>query len=215
MGERASWRVASRWVRHRVALANGLADRGEAASAVRSLRRAERVAPRSGELKYTRALLTWVSAESNENVTEPKALVRKAAHLAREDPGLLVRCASTMVEMGGVDEIEPWVTRAEKLAGRGFPLADELTRLRGCVHWARGDLEAAEPLLRAAFYADPASRSGFALAATYMERGDYPSAAKIVEESLARGGRHPGLQQIRADLREAKQDPAPAPRNEG
>jgi hypothetical protein len=175
-------------------------DGGDPARSLRRVRRWERIAPWSAELKLKRALLTWVVAGSHDDVELPKRLLRRAAQLASNNPAVLTRCASSMVEVGGVDEIEPWVNRARELAQPGFPLADDIQRLMGCVHWANGNHRAAEPLLRAAFYGDPTSLDGFPLAATYMEMGDYARAEATLEESLRRGARHPGLRQIQTDL---------------
>jgi hypothetical protein len=85
-------------------------------------------------------MFTWQATEANDDVGDAKALIRRAAELSSDNPYVLVRCASAMVEMGGVDEIEPWVERAKALAGTDVALPDALDWLVGCVHWGAGRL---------------------------------------------------------------------------
>lgn len=155
-------------------------------------------------MAYWLALHSWTDEASQDDVDALKPLLRRAAELGRDDPGLLVMCAATMVQMGGVDEIEPWVQRADELADEAFPLGNELVWLKGCVLWARGDDAHAEPLLRAAFFADPEKQSGVPLADVYIGLNDLERASAIVEESLRRGGRHPVLQEMRNWLASAQ-----------
>src|SRR3954471_20487082 len=118
--------LLSKWVRRRIALADELVERGDERAALLRVRRAQYAVFWSGDLALKRALLTWATADSNEDVEDPKALVRRAARMGFDDPGLLVRCADVMVSMGAVDEIEPWVARAEDLAAPCFALDNEL-----------------------------------------------------------------------------------------
>jgi hypothetical protein len=125
--------------------------------------------------------------------------------MSANDPGLLVRCASSMVAMGGVDEIATWAGRAEDLAGPDFAFKDDLLWVKGCVHWARDEPEAAEPLLRAAFYGGSVGMNGVPLADTYIALDRHDRALAVVEESLRRGDRHPALRDMRAWLLETQE----------
>jgi hypothetical protein len=199
--------VTRPWIRRRVGGARRLLDQGDPRGAVRSLRRALRVAPRSGELTYWLGMATWQAAYPTDDVEEPKALIARAAELGHDDPGLLVRCAAAMVEMAGTEQIAPWVERARTLAGKDFPLANELDWLTGCVYWIRGDPERAEPLLRTAFYANPEHNYGVQLADTYVDLQRYDEALVTVEEGLRRGGEHPALRDMREWLTFRRDNP--------
>lgn len=195
--------LKARWLHRRREAAYRRSHARDLAGALRSIKWTQRLAPRSAEPLLVRAILTW--DEAGDGVEESKALVRRAAALAGDDPGMLVRCATMMVGLGGVDEIEAWVARANAAAARDFALDNELVHLNGCVHWARGEYDEAETLLRTAFFADPTSVDGYPLAQTYVELGSHDQALAIVEEALRRGGRHPGLLELREWL--ARQPP--------
>jgi hypothetical protein len=155
---------APRIVAGLMARSSRLRDSGQTRRALRVARLAQRLHPRDPDVLLGLAMLL-----AEGELEESRALIRAAAANAESDAGMLTRCAGALLDLGGGAEIAPWVARAEELADEGFALADDLVFLRGCVLHYEGKHEAAEPVLRAAFFAAPTLDYGYHLADTYVE----------------------------------------------
>ena len=137
-----------------------------------------------------------------EDDAEAQRLARRAATLGPEDPVVLTRAASVMLDLGRTDEALELTGRARDHADHDFPLLADLVHLAGRIALVRGEYEKAESPLRVAFENQPESFGHGQYLATLLEsQGRAEEALEVVEESLRHWPDDPQLDVQRIRLR--------------
>ena len=144
------------------------------------LERAVKQFPEDAEIRwlYAAILLAFRPDDVAEQAT-------KAVALAPNDPSILVRAGSLLLNLGEVEEARSCAARANQLAQPNFVLMSELANLDGCLAALYGEDDVAEEKLRAAVESDPSS-SPFAIdLAKFLVRGNRrEDAMAVVHEAL-------------------------------
>lgn len=146
--------------------------------------------------------LRAAAAYYGEDNDETERLTRHAVTLSPEDPTVLTRAASMMLELGRTDEALELSGQARNYADQDFPLLADLVHIVGRAALVRGEYEKAEPPLRVAFDNQPESFGhGQFLAMVLESQGRYEEALEVVEESLRHWPDDPKLDVQRIRLR--------------
>ena len=161
--------------------ARELGAEGPSDEAAALLRGALERHPRDAELRLTLALEV---AESEP--AESLRLLEQAAELAHDDPLTLFRVASSLRAREAHEASVRAARRVGELVGEDdFLFAPDLQHLSGLLARDEGDDERAEPLLRAAFAAEPESSGhGRWLAGLLMDQDRYDEALDVVQLTL-------------------------------
>lgn len=127
--------------------------------------------------------------------------VRKAAELAPDDPSILVRAASLMLDRGHPDAARSYTKRAREVAEPGFGLEGGLANLEGVFAGFDKEYERAEERLRLAVEIDPEfDRFARDLALLLKARGRRKEALEVVDRALPRVEKKARLERLRKEL---------------
>jgi Flp pilus assembly protein TadD len=128
--------------------------------------------------------------------------VEKAVDLTPNDPTILVRAASLMLNRGETEATRSYTERARQLAEPDFVLEGGLARLEGVLAAYENNYELAEKKLRFAVEADPEFYT-FArdLARVLLEaRGQQAEAVEVIDQALPRVKKKEPLERLRSEL---------------
>jgi len=137
-----------------------------------------------------------------EDEDEAERLARRAVALSPENPAVLMRAASMMLNLGRVDDALDWSRQARDRADPDFPLVFDLAHLVGKIALAREEPEVAERLLRLAFDHQPESFGhGRYLARLLESQGRREEALEVVDEALVHSSDDSDLEALGIGLR--------------
>lgn len=127
----------------------------------------------------------------------------KAAELAPDDPGTLVRAGHLLLGRGDLEEARSCAARASKSAQPDFVLMSGLISLNGLIAARDGEDDLAEERLRLAMKEDPAY-SNFAvdLAKFLASRDRQGEAVEVIDEALQQAKEKSDLERLRAVITE-------------
>lgn len=129
--------------------------------------------------------LRAAAAYYGEENDEAERLVRRAVTLSPEDPAVLLRAASMMLDLGRTDDALALSKEAGNYADHDFPLVFDLAHLGGRIALVCEEHEIAEPLLRVAFDNQPESFGHGRFLAMLLEAQERDEEAlEVVEEAL-------------------------------
>jgi tetratricopeptide (TPR) repeat protein len=175
-----SRRSAERRVRRAIERARELGDQGRDDEAARVLREAVAEHPDNAELRLLLAI-ELTEAAPEESVRE----LERAAELADDDPETLFRVASALRGMGAIKPSAAALRRVTEQTDEHFVFAADMAHLGGLLARDVGDDARAEPLLRAAFEAEPEMRGhGRWLAGLLIDHERYDEALDVVQAAL-------------------------------
>jgi Flp pilus assembly protein TadD len=125
----------------------------------------------------------------------------KAAELAPDDPGTLVRAGHLLLGRGDRDAARSCAARADKLAKPDFVLMAGLDNLSGLLAAFRGEDDLGEEKLRSAVDQEP-DNEPFArnLAVFLAERGRLQEGAEVLDEALKHIEKKDELERMRARM---------------
>jgi tetratricopeptide (TPR) repeat protein len=150
--------------------------------------------------------LLLLAALASPTREQKAAWIRKAAALVADDPILLTRCARMMFHAGDIEAASDYAARATAQAPSDFAFAPDLWHVAGRIAAFRGNHERAEPMLRAAFEAEPESPFfGVALADVLTTLGRYEEALEVTNRSLTIFPDEPWLHDLREEIVELLQ----------
>ena len=173
--------------------ARALAQEGHDDKAQALLRDAVRKRPRDAELRI--ALGIELDGEA------ARAELAEAAALAHDDPETLFRVASALRDADAHGAAVRAAEHVEALAPDDFVFAADLLHLRGLLARDAGDDARAEPLLRAAFAAEPEARGhGRWLAGLLIDHDRFGEALEVVEAAIEVRPRDDDLEEMRGWL---------------
>jgi len=160
------------------------------------LERAVRQFPEDAEIRWLYAAI--LLASKPDDVAEQAA---KAAALAPDDPSILVRAGSLLLNRGEVEQARSCAARANELAQPDFILMSGLVNLEGCLAARDGEDDVAEEKLRAAVESDPSS-SPFAidLAKFLVRRNRHADALAAVDEAISHVKDKNRLEQLQQEI---------------
>lgn len=145
--------------------------------------------------------LRAAAAHFGEDDDQTERLARRAVVLSPQDPAVLMRAASMMLELGRTDDALELSGKARDHADEDFPLVFDLVHLGGRIALAREKPEIAEPLLRGAFDHQPESIGhGRYLAMLLESQGRLEEALEVAEEALRHWPDDRVLRRIRANV---------------
>jgi len=152
--------------------------------------------PRDPELRLLHA--TVLLATRPDGVATEAA---KAAELAPDDPGTLVRAGHLLLGRGDREAAQSCAIRAEKCAKPDFALKAGLDNLKGLLAAFQGEDVLAEEMLRAAVVREPNSEP-FArnLAVFLAERGRLQEGAEVLDEALKHVEKKDEIERMRARM---------------
>jgi Flp pilus assembly protein TadD len=125
----------------------------------------------------------------------------KAVELGPEDPTILVRAASLLLNRGQLEEARPIVKRARALVGPDFLLEGGLVNLEGVIAAIDKEYDLAEEKLRLAVELDPDFES-FAgdLAKLLRIRSRPAEAVEVIDQALPQVEKKERLERLRKEL---------------
>lgn len=161
--------------------------------ALEFLDEAVRQFPQSPELRLLKA--TVLLSLRPDDVSAEAA---KAAELAPQDPGTLVRAGHLLIANGDVGRARSCAARASEMAQPDFVLMSGLRSLNGRIAARDGKDDLAEECLRLAMSEDP-TYSNFAvnLAKFLAARGRQEEALEVIDEALQVATEKNDLEQLR------------------
>ena len=132
---------------------------------------------------------------------EVAAEAAKAVELGPDDPVILVRAASLLLNRGQLEDVRSIVKRARALVGPDFVLEGGLVNLEGVIAAFDKEYDLAEERLRLAVELDPDFDS-FArdLARLLQTRGRLIEAVEVVDQALPRVKKREVLERVRKEL---------------
>ena len=148
------------------------------------------------QLLYATALLA-------SRPDEVASQVVKAVDLAPDDPIILVRAASLMLNRDETEAARLYTERARQLAEPGFVLEGGLARLEGVLAAFEKKYELAEEKLRFAVETDPEFYTFVRDLARVLEtRGRQTEAIEVIDQALPRVNKRDDLERLRRELLE-------------
>lgn len=148
------------------------------------------------QLLYATALL----ASQPDEVARQAA---KAVDLSPNDPVILVRAASLMLNRDETEAARLYTERARQLAEPGFVLEGGLARLEGVLAAFEKKYELAEEKLRFAVETDPEFYTFVRDLARVLEtRGRQAEAIEVIDQALPRVKKKENLERLRRELLE-------------
>jgi Flp pilus assembly protein TadD len=164
--------------------------------ALEFLEEAVRKFPQSPELRLLKATVL-LSLRPDDVIAE----AAKAAELAPQDPGTLVRAGHLLIANGDVEGARSCAARAGEVAQPDFVLMSGLRSLNGRIAARDGKDDFAEECLRLAMGEDP-TYSSFAvnLAKFLAARGRQDEALEVIDEALQHADEKNDLEQLRVRI---------------
>lgn len=145
-------------------------------------------------LLYATALL---ASQPDEVASE----VVKAVDLSPNDPTILVRAASLMLNRDETEAARSYAERARELAEPNFVLEGGLARLEGIFASFDNNYELAEKKLRFAVKTDPEFYTFVRdLARVLQARGRQAEAIEVIDQALPRVKKKENLERLRREL---------------